>query len=521
MVLLSSGLRNKLQVKDKFKNKKGDRKFLDARNLRCLQAFRLLGGGPFVYLDSPKLGTTRFLQEGGVDLTQAFPVNARDEGNFSAAATKMGARPLVCNLAKADQLLLELHGVGRPPMVYNDGTHGNPRRTLHDMKPLLNIMPHRAYLSVTFVCRSRNGIPATGKLKLIHLLATKGFCPPGGWKRLGSALTFDGRVYNLHMIRGISDEACERSGLCDENSFSVSKRASNGARPPSRHHPKSLQTKLKGLLKKCPAKPYPMNSATPHASEWESLRLAIFNKGRRAEQAILQALAPRTWPVKAYAAWRSQRRLPKDQRKAEELHWKEAGLWLAAGLDKLFGAASTFPPRNGSILVMLEGHSRPDNYRTWLDSILSRDLLSKTLCTGDVQVNSAVKSNVTRGRCNPARLSESLAEALLKPSGRAVLSRYADLFSVILLPLLTVGSFEEVEDMLRAATDVAAARSFLLVTIKVPHSSQMVDWTTKTIAKLNQYHNYKLATFCPVCQEGSGLEDHSGLWTIAVFRDKE
>jgi len=504
-------------VTDKFHLKnKNDTAFLGARNDRCALAAGLFPGA-FVFLDSPKLGTTLALARAGVDPARLFPVNGCDEGGFCRKAARMGARPTVSMFDAAPARLEDL-GAKNVQLCYNDGTHGDPDRVLKDMLPWLQRLPRKAYLSFTFALRSHNAVPLTGKFGLVIMLAQQGFEPPGGWKFLSSAFTFDGRVFNVHMTRGVAGKTCERAGLCRENGYSLGKKYETAKRSPC-ETADDLMAAVKRFLRKCPRQPYPMHSKTPYVSEWEELRRRICRLGPKGEKRVLEVVAPSEWVSANYRDWIGRKtagltwqyavRFPKRLQSCEAAHWKMVGAWVAAGLPFF---------QEPTALLVSEMHPKASTYRDWVAGVLPKDVLRKTLCVGDADLTPGVKANTTRGRGCPGRVSENLTELLRKESCDD-LFRHGTSFSLIFLPLFSAETYEEIELKIGESLIVAAERSTLVLSLRSASPLTTVAWMVRAISYLSDGFQYKVATFCSMREDGEDLLDYSRIATVVLSRN--
>jgi hypothetical protein len=507
----------KTTIKDKFHmKKKSDTAYLGARNDRCALAAGVFSGA-FVFIESPKLGTTKALARAGVDVARLFPVNGCERGGFCRKARKMGACPTVSMFDEAPAILEDM-GVRNVQLCYNDGTHGDPDRVLQDMLPWLWRLPPKAYLSYTFALRSYNAVPLTGTFGLVIMLAQQGFEPPGGWKFLNSAFTFDGRIFNVHMTRGIAGKICEASGLCRENGYSLGKKYEKEKRFRS-EKADDLITVVKRFLKKCPRRPYPMDSTTPHVSEWEELRRRICRLGPKGERRVLKAISSSEWISVNYLKWVGRKtasltwsnavRFPQRLRSSEAAHWQLVGSWVAAGL-ALFDEPTA--------LVVFEMHPKASSYREWVTGVLPKDVLRKTLCVGDPDVTSGVKASTSRGRGCPGRITDNLTD-LLRKDDRDDLFRHGGAFSLIFLPLLSAKTYEEIETKLRESLMVAAERSALILSLRSESPLTTVAWMVRAISDLSGSFRYKMATFCPMNEEGRDLMDYSRIVTVILSRD--
>ena len=504
-------------VKDKFHlKKKSDTAFLQARNDRCALAADLLPGA-FVFLDSPKLGTTMALSEAGVDPARMFPVNGCDKAGFCKKAEKMGARPTVCMFDAAPQLL-EDWGVKNVQLCYNDGTHGDPDLVWADMLPWILRLPPRAYLSFTFSLRSHNAVPLTGKFGLVIMLALRGFEPPGGWQFLSSAFTFDGRIFNIQMTRGVAGKVCEKSGLCQDNGYSFGTRYEN-SESPNTETLEDVRGFVRRFLKKCPSKPSPMNSQTRHVPEWESLRRRICQLGVRGEKSILEDLRPTDWVAVDYLHWVSNKnaplsrhyaiRYPKRLLSSETRHWTMVGAWVCAGLQKF---------SNPTALVVAEMHPKSSKYREWLRQVLPLDILRRTLCVGDPYVTAAVKASGTRGTSHPFRITETLSELLCKQDAGDALFRFGRTYSMIFLPLLSSTGYHAIKEKVEEAMIIAGEQSLLFLSIRSTSPLSTVAWVVWLVSHLAENFKYKMANFCEMDQDGGDLVDYSRIVTVVLSR---
>ena len=507
--------KKRITVKDKFHlKKKNDTAYLGARNDRCALAAGVFPGA-FVFLDSPKLGTTTALARAGVDGARLFPVNGCERDGFCRKARKMGAFPTVSMFDEAPALLADM-GVRNVQLCYNDGTHGDPDRVLQDMLPWLQRLPPKAYLSYTFALRSHNAVPLPGTFGLVIMLAQQGFEPPGGWKFLNSAFTFDGRIFNVHMTRGVSGKVCEASGLCRENGYSLGKKYEKEKRFRS-EKADDLVSVVKRFLKKCPRQPHPMHSATPHVSTWEELRRRICRLGPKGERRVLETISSSAWVSLNYKEWVGRKtagltwsnavRFPHRLRSREVAHWQLVGSWVAAGLE-FFDEPTA--------LVVSEMHPKASSYREWVTGVLPKDVLRKTLCVGDPDVTSGVKASTSRGRGCPGRIMDSLTDLLCKDDRD--LFRHGSSFSLIFLPLLSAKTYEEIQSKIREALIVAADRSALVLSLRSESPLSTVSWMVRAISDLSGGFRYKMATFCPMNEDGRDLMDYSRIVTVILMR---
>jgi len=510
--------KKRTKVKDKFHlKKKDDVAFLRARNDRCVLAARLLPGA-FVFLDSPQLGTTKALTDAGIDPVRMFPVNGCNKSDFCKKAKEMGAYPTVSMFDAAPPLLKE-KGVKKVRLCYNDGTHGDPDLVWADMYPWLERLAQQAYISFTFALRSHNAIPLTGKFGLLIMLAQHGFEPPGGWQFLTSAFTFDGRIFNVHMTRGVASQACGRIGLCQDNSYSLGARYKN-AEGSKAEKIEDVRGVVMRFLKKCPHKPFPMSTKTPHVSEWEALRRRICRLGVRGEKFVLDDINPKAWLVSDYLHWVSNKkaplawhfalRYPKRLVSSETRHWTMVGTWVSAGL-KLLDEVS--------VLVVADMHPKATKkHREWLAGVLPTAVLWKTLCVGDPLVTSGVKASTTRGSSCPARVQESLLDLICNKHERNILFRFGMTYSLMFLTLFSSKSYEEVKKKTTEAMVVASERSILVLSLRSPSPLTTVAWAVWIVSDLAKSFSYKMAGFCEMRQDGGDLVDYSRIVTMVLSR---
>jgi hypothetical protein len=504
-------------IKDKFHLKKrSEVAFLRARNDRCVLAAGLLPGA-FVFLDSPLLGTTMALVEAGVEASRLFPVNGCDKDGFCEKARNLGVHPTISMFDAAPSLLEDV-GDANVQLCYNDGTHGDPDLVWADMSPWLSRLLSRAYLSFTFSLRSRNAVPVTGKFGLVTMLAQRGFEPPGGWKFLDSAFTFDGRVFNVQMTRGVAGRLCEKSGLCRENGYSLGKRYETAKISPA-ENALDLRAVVRRFVKKCPLRPYPMHTKTPHVSEWEDLRRRICSLGARGERRVLEGLGPKEWVTQDYLhwlgsdkvrlSWHYALRFPKRLLSSEARHWAMVGRWVADGL--MF-----FDEPNA--LVVLDHHLKPAKYRAWLAEVFPKELLGRMLCVGDSDVTPAVKASTTRGTARPGRVIEGLSDLLLRERRGDALFRFGPEYSMIFLPLFSAESHEEVKTKVGEALTFSGERSALILSLRSASPLNTVAWVVRIISYLARKFGFKLADFCRMNEDGSDLVDYSRIVTVILVR---
>lgn len=518
MGLLRSALllKKKNVVKDKFHLKKSDGTYLKARNDRCILAARLLPGS-FVFLDSAQLGTTKALAQAGIQPQRMFPVNGLDRAGFCKNARKIGARPAVSMFDEAPKLLIDW-GVQNVQLCYNDGTHGDPDKVWMDMKPWIAQLPAQAYVAFTGALRSRNAVPFSGKFGLVTMLASHGFEPPGGWRFLKSAFTYDSSsgIFNVHMTRGITGAVCEKGGLCKENGYSFDGRYAR-AECSSAERLEDVQGAVKHFLKKSTQKTFQVNW------EWESLRKRVCSCGLRGEARLLDDMNSKEWIKDKYLHWARNKnaplsqhyaiRFPKRLKRSEAKHWKMVGRWVEAGLNRF---------RSPNALVVTEMHPNAAIYRMWLAEVLPEEVLRKTLCVGDSQVTPGIKASTTKGTCFPARLRESVSEL---GKEREVVNRFGRKFSLVFVPLFTSETYEEVKETVEETVKLAAQRSLLVLSVRSPSlrsggSEQIcvVAWVVWLISHLAENFNYKVATFCEMCQDGGDLMDFSRIVTVVLSR---
>lgn len=500
-------------VKDKFHLKRAeDTAFLQARNVRCAAAARILSGG-FVYLDSPKLGTTTALLDAGVDAVRLFPVNGSDRDDFCKKAAKLGTRPTVSMFDAAPPCLDQL-GVKDVQLCYNDGTHGDPHQVWADMLPWLRRLGPRAYVSFTFANRSHNALPLTAKFGLITMMAQRGFEPPGGWRRLDSAFTFDGRIFNVQMVRGVASRHCE--GLARENGYSLRLRSDTEKPSTEPERGDALGLVVQRFLKHCPKPPYPMNSKSPHGAEWEELRRRICRSGLKGERKAFAGLKAATWVVEDYQHWKLNAktrlpwhlalRFPHRLQKSEAQHWSRVGAWVTEGL------------RGGHLqtaLVVLDWAGNPARYRRWVETTLTAAVLKQTLCTGDPDVTPAVKAAVTRGTCRVARTNEGLSTlGSSSAAGKALLHRFKS-FGLLFLPFLAPTTYENLEGAVMEALGFATKQALIVLSLRGPSPHASVAWMVQLISRLAQSHGCSLAV-CDMRDDGQDLVDYSRILTVLL-----
>ena len=499
-------------IKDKFHLKRAaDTAFLKARNERCATAAGLISGS-FVYLDSPKLGTTTALVDAGVDAARLFPVNGSDRGDFCKKAVRLGVRPTVSMFDASPPCLDEL-GVGNIQLCYNDGTHGDPDRVWADMLPWLQRLGARAYVSFTFANRSHNALPLTAKFGLITMLAQRGFEPPGGWQRLKTAFTFDGRIFNVHMVRGVAPRLCK--GLAQNNGYSFEARSDKSAASDN----EDLGAVVQNFLKQCPQAPYPMNAKTPHGAKWEELRRRICRSGLKGERQAFAGLKATAWVVEDYEHWKMNAkerlpwhlalRFPQRLQKSEAKHWSRVGNWVMASLSELQGP---------TVLVVLDAAGKTARYRQWVEAMLSEDVLRRTLCVGDPDVTPGIKATVTRGTCRVARVREGLCDFLSSSTGEALLHRFKDRFSLVFLPFLTPTTYEGLEEAIGKALDLADEGAMVVLSLRGPSPHATVAWMIQLISWLAQSHGCGLASCCEMHDNGQDLLDYSRILTVVLRR---
>ncbi len=502
-------------VKDKFHLKRAeDTAFLKARNDRCAAAAGLVSGS-FVYLDSPKLGTTTALVDAGVDAARLFPVNGSDRGDFCKRAARLGARPTV-SMFDASPLCLDELGAKNVQLCYNDGTHGDPDRVWADMLPWLRRLGSRAYVSFTFANRSHNALPLTAKFGLVTMLAQRGFEPPGGWRRLETAFTFDGRIFNVHMVRGLGSRLCE--GLARDNGYSLKARSDAGDKSANSAE-EDLGAVLRNFLKKCPQAPYPMNSKTPHGAEWEELRRRVCRSGLKGERQAFTGLKDTAWVVEDYEHWKMNAkerlpwhlalRFPQRLQKSEAKHWSRVGDWVSAGLCGLQRPTS---------LVVLDSAGKAARYRKWAEATLPEELLKRTLCVGDPDVTPAIKAAVTRGTCRLARVREGLSDLLRSSASEALLRRFDGRFFLVFLPFLAPTTYEGLEDAARLALGLMGTGSLLVLSLRGPSPHATVAWMVRLISRLAESHGCSLARCCEMREDGQDLHDYSRILTVVLTR---
>ena len=501
-------------VRDAFHLKRaGDVAFLNARNMRCAAAASLISGD-FVYLDSPKLGTTSALVAAGVDAARLFPVNGSDRDHFSEKAEQLGARPIV-SMFDASPLCLDELGAKNVQLCYNDGTHGDPDRAWADMLPWLRRLGSRAYVSVTFANRSHNALPLTAKFGLVTMLAQQGFEPPGGWRRLETAFTFDGRVFNIQMVRGVAARRCE--GLARDNGYSIKAPSAKDAPLASRRE--DLPSLVRKFLKKCPQAPYPMSTKTPHGAEWEELRRRICRSGLRGEREAFASLKAKAWVVADYEQWKLNAkerlpwhlalRFPRRRQRSEEKHWSRTAEWVSAGLRGFQRPAA---------LVVLEAAGKAARYRDWVERTLPEEVLRRTLCVGDPDVTPAIKAVVTRGTCRRARVCESLSSFLSSRTNEQLRRRFDGGFALIFLPFLDRKTYEGLDEAAGLALDLAAPGAMVVLSLRGPSPHATVAWMVLLVARLARSHSFGLARSCAMHEDGRDLLDYSRILTVVLAR---
>lgn len=507
----------RLAVKDKFHLKK-NWAFLNARNARCCMAAKLWpGAAACVFLDSPKLRTTRALLEAGVRPTKIFPVNGKDHGGFVRKATDLLVRPVVSMFHAAAE---------RPPLAgrrdvrvcYNDGTHGDPDLVWRDMQPWVEGLPRAAYLSYTFSIRSKNAVPATASFGLLLMLASRDFQPPGGWRRLAEAVTFDGKMFNVQLLRGVTAAAATQSGLTLDNGYSLSARYAMARTKErlSRRTPEDLVAAAKRLLVLSRQR----RGGKERASRaWDVLRKDIARLGARGEHSVLSKLPASSWIVTQYRKWLERpslsqtlfKRFPKRRLLAEQQHWQQASSWLVGALEQL-------PRRDGArrLLVVAAGHPNFQQYLSWLRDTLPHEALARTLCVGEKGLSPAVKANVTRRRALPLRSEASLEE--LRESRHPLLAPPPTRFAVVLLPLFLAEHFDDVLQEVEKHVACAAAASILVVHLRTKATLSTLSWALWLIARLADVHGYQLSRACHLPADGSGLLDYSRILTLVLSR---
>ena len=506
----------RLMVKDKFHLKK-NWAFLNARNARCCMAAKLWpGAAACVFLDSPKLRTTRALLKAGIRPAKIFPINGKDHGGFVRKATALLVRPVVSMFHAA---------AARPPLssrtdvrvCYNDGTHGDPDLVWRDMQPWVEGLPRAAYLSYTFSMRSKNAVPATASFGLLLMLASRGFQPPGGWRHLSKAVTFDGKMFNVQLLRGVTAAAATQSGLTLDNGYSLSTRyaVARTKERLRRRSPEDLVAAAKRLL---------LLSKRSHGGKdrvsraWDVLRKDIARLGAQGEHSVLSKLPASSWIATQYRKWLDGpslsktlfRRFPKRRLLAEQQHWQQASGWLAGALEQL-----PKQDRGRRLLVVATGHPNFQQYLVWLRDTLPHEALARTLCVGEKGLSPAVKANVTRRRALPLR-SEAVLEELRE--SRDPLLAPSTRFAVVLLPLFLAEHFDDVLQEVEKHVAHAAAASVLVVHLRTKATLSTLSWALWLIAHLADTHGYQLSRACHLPADGSGLLDYSRILTLVLSR---
>jgi hypothetical protein len=511
--------RKRLVVKDKFHRKK-DWAFLDARNARCALAAKLLGDCACVFLDSPKLGTSRALLKAGVPASQIFPVNGRDEGGFSRKAQRLGVRPVVSMFHAAATESLELRGRKDLAVCYNDGTHGDPDLVWRDMSPWLRRLPRDAYVSYTFSIRSRNAVPATASFGVLLMLAGRGFQPPGGWQRLREAFTFDGRMFNVQLLRGLEGrQAGKLAALAGENGYSLSERYLKA--PKQEAAPRS-PSELRRLARELSRRRKEVAGRDREAflKRWQQLRSAVALLGAKGEREVLGQLPEASWVRQQYRKWLSSssgslskdliRRFPHRRKAAEAAHWQTAARWVSRALQQ------HSPRGQPSLLVSAEAHPHFPSYLAWLRSFLSEQQLRRTLCVLERGLPPGVKANVTRRRSAPLRTERSLQQ--LRDSGSQLLPCKPARFEAALLPLLAVGSYEEALGKLESLVAELSERCVLVVHLRSSEALCTLAWAVSLVARLAASSRFRLADCCELAEDGSELLDYSRILTLVLSR---
>jgi hypothetical protein len=224
--------------------------------------------------------------------------------------------------------------------------------------------------------------------------------------------------------------------LAHENGYSFSARYATPD-DPSAEAAEDVAEAVRKFLKRCPFKPYPISTQTPHVADWETLRRRICQLGVRGERQVLDALKPTTWVVGDYLQWvRSKTaplswhyalRYPKRLVASEARHWELVGTWVVAGVQRLC---------NPSALVVATRHPKVGTYKAWLKETLPPAVFRRTLCVGEAQVPCTKQPCGGSSRAPKMRsCSEPLGTLLRKPHGGQVLFRYGESWSMIFLPL--------------------------------------------------------------------------------------
>jgi hypothetical protein len=511
--------KKRLVVKDKFYKKK-DWAFLDARNARCALAARLLDGCSCVFLDSPKLGTSRALLQAGVPACRVFPVNGRDEGGFSRKAQQLGLQPVVSMFHAAATESQALQGRRDVAVCYNDGTHGDPDLVWRDMSPWLRRLPRKAYVSYTFAIRSRNAVPATASFGILLMLARRGFCPPGGWQRLREAFTFDGRMFNVQLLRGLErgSRASELASLAEENGYSLGERY---LKAPRKEAAARSPSELKRLVRELSLRRKEVKSKDrePFLKRWQKVRTSIALLGPKGEKEVLCQLPRASWVRQQYRKWLSSssgrhskdlvRRFPHRRKEAEAAHWQKAARWVSQALQQL--------PSKGRLLVSAEAHPHFPSYLDWLRGFVSELRLRRTLCVREGSLAPGIKANVTRRRSFPLRTEQSLEQ--LREAGSRLLPRGKGArFDAALLPLLTVSSYEAaLEQTERLISEALSEKCVLVLHVRSGEALCTLAWAVNLIGRLAAFR-FRLADCCELAEDGSELMDYSRILTLVLSR---
>jgi hypothetical protein len=509
--------KKRLVVKDKFYRKK-DWAFLDARNTRFALAAKILKGSSCVFLDSPKLGTSKALLKGGIPATKIFPVNGKDEGGFKKNAEKLGLLPVV-SMFHASTDSPELRGKRDVAVCYNDGTHGDPDLVWRDMSPWIQKMPRQAYVSYTFCIRSRNAVPVTASFGILLMMARRGFRPPGGWERLREAFTFDGRMFNVQMERGLcGSKARDLAALAADNSYSLSEKYLRARKKEAWvRDPSELKQVVRCLSLR--RKEVKRKDRDHFLNQWQHVRKSISLLGPKGEKEVLGHLPEASWVRKQYQKWLGSssgrhstdliKRFPHRRKAAEAAHWQKASRWLSEALQQHFSS----DPRH--ILVSAENHPNFGGYLSWLRGAFPGALLKRMLCVNDRGLSPGIKANVTRHRSSPLRAEESLQE--LRQMRSHLLAGKGS-FDVALLPILNLSAYEDVLQRTDAVVSELSKRCVLLIHLKSEQVLCTLTWAVHLIGHLASSSGFQLSDCCDLLEDGSELMDYSRILTLVLSR---